>query len=102
MMFAVFDVFVSYYSTLNTSLARIQGFSLMVTTHNSTALKVNGMTEDILFLVLLGQKTFCIQSQDTKSPMFTPTISLFLFPHPQEHTNSTTLMGTKQWVGALF
>ena len=45
-------------STLHTSLARVQGFSLMVTTHNSTALKVNGMTEDILFVVLFGQKIF--------------------------------------------
>ena len=47
MMFAVFDVFVSYSSALHTSLARIRDFPLMVTTHNSTALKVNGMTEDI-------------------------------------------------------
>ena len=63
---AVFDVFASYSSTLHTSLERIQGFSLMVTTHNSTTLKVNDMTEDILFVVLFPPKKFCIQSSDTK------------------------------------
>ena len=47
MMLAVFDVFESYYSSLYFSLTRVQGFSLMITIHNSTALKENGMTEDI-------------------------------------------------------
>ena len=47
MMFAVFDVFASYSSALHTSLTRVQGFSLMIAMHNSIALKVNGMTEDI-------------------------------------------------------
>ena len=42
-----FDVFASYSSALHTSLARVQGFSLMIKTHNSAALKLNGMTEDI-------------------------------------------------------
>ena len=32
---------------MQASLTRVQGFSLMVTTHNSTALKENGITEDI-------------------------------------------------------
>ena len=36
-----------YLSALHTSLARVQVFSLMVTTHNSTALKANRMTEDV-------------------------------------------------------
>ena len=49
MMLTVFDVSASYSSALHTSLARVQGFSLVTTTHNSTALKVNGMTGDILF-----------------------------------------------------
>ena len=40
-------VFLLYCSALQTSLACVQGFSLMVTTHKSTVLKVNGMTEDI-------------------------------------------------------
>ena len=31
-----------------------------------------------------------------------PTISLFLFFHPQKHTNLTILMGAKQWVRALL
>ena len=47
MMFAVFGVFATYSSALHTSLVRVQGFSLMITTHNYTALKENGMTEDI-------------------------------------------------------
>ena len=47
MMFAVFDVFALYSSSLQTSLARVQGFSLMITMHNFAALKENGMTEDI-------------------------------------------------------
>ena len=34
-------------------LSTCQGFSLMVPTHNSTALKVNGMTEDI-FIIISG------------------------------------------------
>ena len=99
-MFVVFGVFASYSSALHTSLAPVQGFSLMVTTHDSTALKTNGMTEDILFLVLLGQKMFASGHQ-TKSPMFTATVFLFLFYHPQEHTNPSILMGAKQWAGAL-
>ena len=57
MMFSVF-VFASYPSALHTSVAHVQGFSLMVTIHNSAALKVNGITEDILFVVLFGQKNF--------------------------------------------
>ena len=36
-----------YPSALHISLARVQGFLLMVTTHNFTTLKENGMTEDI-------------------------------------------------------
>ena len=36
-----------YPSALHTSLACVQGFSLMVTMHNSTELKENGITEDI-------------------------------------------------------
>ena len=39
--------FLLYFSALHTSLARLEGFSLIVTTHNSTTLKVNGMTEDV-------------------------------------------------------
>ena len=41
MMLAVFDVFTSYSSVLHTSMVLVQGFLLMITTHNSTALKVN-------------------------------------------------------------
>ena len=49
-----------------------------------------------LFLILLGQKRFCIWSPDAKKSIFIPTIFLFLFFHPQEHTNPTTLMDAKQ------
>ena len=49
----MFAVFFSYLNVLHTSLARVQGFSLMVATHNSSALKANGMTEDI-FIIISG------------------------------------------------
>ena len=65
-----YDVFVSYSSALHTSLTRIQGFSLMVTKHNSTALKVNGMTEDIFICSSFWSKSFCIRSPDTKKKFF--------------------------------
>ena len=50
MMFAVFDVFAWYSSALHNSLAPAQGFSFMIMMHNFTALKENGITEDIFFL----------------------------------------------------
>ena len=37
-----------------------------------------------------------------KGPIFNPTIFLFFFSHPQEHTNPSTFMGAKQWVRALL
>ena len=46
--FMISAVFLLYCSALQTSLALVQGFSSMVTMHNSTALKENGMTKDIL------------------------------------------------------
>ena len=92
-----------YSSALQTSLARAQGFSLMVATHNSTALEANGITEDIfIFLVFLGQKIFYIQLSDTKSPCLMPTIFLSLVFHPREHNNPNILMGAKQWVRDLL
>ena len=39
-----------YSSALHTSLAHAQGFSLMVARHNSPALKVNCITEDIHYM----------------------------------------------------
>ena len=60
-------VYLLYSSALQTSLARVQGFSLMVTTHNSTALKENGMTEDILFVVLFSQNIFVSGHQIQKN-----------------------------------
>ena len=78
-MFVVFGVFASYSSALHTSLVPVQGFSLMVTTHDSTALKTNGMTEDILFLVLLGQKMFASGHQTQKVPCLPPQFFCFFF-----------------------
>ena len=46
-----------YFNALYTSLARVQGFSLIVTTQ-FYYIKENGMTEDILFVVLLWSKNF--------------------------------------------
>ena len=51
----LFDI---YSSALHTSLARIQGFSLIVTTHKSTALNVNGMTEDAFIYNSFWSKKF--------------------------------------------
>ena len=51
-------VFLLYSSALQASLARVQGFSLMVTTQNSTALKVNSMTEDIFIYNSFSIKKF--------------------------------------------
>ena len=57
-MLAVFYVFASYSSIMHTFLARDQGFSLVVATHKSTALKVNGMTEDIFIKFQAPAKSF--------------------------------------------
>ena len=48
----------SYFHALHTSLAFIQGFSLIVTTYNSTALKANGMAGDIFICSSFGSKKF--------------------------------------------
>ena len=69
MMFLVFDIFALYSAALHTSLALVQGFSLMITTHNSTASKVNGITEDILFVVFFGQSFFVCWWPDTVMPI---------------------------------
>ena len=69
----------AYSSALHISLVRSQGFSLMVTAQISTTLKVNGMTEDILFAILFGQKIFCVWTTDTKKPIFMPTTFLPVF-----------------------
>ena len=45
-------------SALHSSLARVQGFSLMVTTHNSTELKGDGMTEDIFIYIFFWVRKF--------------------------------------------
>ena len=55
-----------YSIVLHTSLARVQDFSLMVTMHNSTALKENDMAEDIFVCSSFWSKNFSIRSPDTK------------------------------------
>ena len=45
---AIFSV---YFSALQTSLARVQGLSFSLKTHNSTVPQVNGDTEDFLLYV---------------------------------------------------
>ena len=45
--FTVLAVFFLYSRALHTSLARVHGFSFMVTTHDLTALKKNEITENI-------------------------------------------------------
>ena len=52
-----------YSSVLHTSVARIQDFSLMVTSHKSTALKETGMTEDIFIKFRAPAKLFLIYRQ---------------------------------------
>ena len=74
----------------------------MVTTHNSTTLKENGMTEEILFLVILGQEMFCIRSPDTKRSIFMPTMLLHPFFHLLTYTNPNILMDAKQQARALL
>ena len=97
MMFAVSDVFASYSCALHISLTHVQDFSLMITTDNSTALKLNSMTEDnFICTSFLGQKVFVSCQKAQKKPIFTSTIFLSLFFHIQEHTNRSTLMDTKQ------
>ena len=53
-----YQVALPYSSALHTFLARVQGFLLTVTTHNSTALKTNGMTEGIFIYTSFGVKNF--------------------------------------------
>ena len=53
-----FYVFASYSSALQASLAPVQGFPLMVTKHNSTALKKIGMTKDIFIKFRHGRDHF--------------------------------------------
>ena len=48
----------SYLNAIQTSPARVQGFSLMVTTHHSTALKENGMTQDIFIKFRVPARSF--------------------------------------------
>ena len=77
-----------------------KSFSLMVTTHNSTALKENGITEDILYLVPWESKNFVSGHQTQKGPVYPHNFSVSFF-HLLACTNPSTLMDSKQWVRAL-
>ena len=48
----------SYLNALQTFLARVPGFLLMITTNNSTGLKTNGMTEDIFISSCWSRRIF--------------------------------------------
>ena len=72
----------SYFNALHTSLAKIQSLSLMVTTHNSTALKVNGMTEDIFFSSCLW-RNICVSITDIK---FFTKLSVIISIHSPTHS----------------
>ena len=86
--------FLVYFSALHISLVGVQDFSLIVTTHNSTALKINGMTEEILFAVLFGQEIFVSGHQTQKSHVYAHNFSAFFCL--LTCTNPTTLMDAKQ------
>ena len=51
MIFAVFDVLAWHCSVLQAFLADVQNLLLIVTTYKFTALKVNGIAEDILLYI---------------------------------------------------
>ena len=88
--------FLLYPRALHVSLARVLDFSLMVTTNNSTVLKVNSMTEDIFICIFFWSKSSCIWSPDTKIPTYMPTIFLSLFSRLLTCTNPAILMDDKQ------
>ena len=75
-----------YSIVLHTSLARVQGFSLTLTTHNSTALRENGMTEDILIYTSLEvKKCFVSGHQTQKGPVYPYNFSVSFFSSPDIH-----------------
>ena len=99
----IFDNIYSFFSHLNAlhiSLAPVQGFSLIVTTHNSIALNENGITEDI-FYIFWWSKNFVSRQQTQNRPIFLSTIFVFLFSRLLSYTNPTILMGAKQKVLTL-
>ena len=59
-------------------------------------------TKDIFIVNSFKTINFCIRSPDTKKPTFMTTIFLSHFFRILSYTNSTTLMGAKQWVKALL
>ena len=96
----IFDNVCSFFSYLNAShisLAPVQGFSLMVTTHNSTALKENGMTEDIFIYTSFRLKKFCIWSSGTKTCIYPCNFSVSFFSssgtHQSYHLDECQAMG---------
>ena len=92
-MVAVLD-FSLYSIALYTSLTRAQGFSLIVTTYKSTALKVNGITKDILldipnpnqgmiFITQKGYRKLCVITST-----YLPTQEIL--EYPQEYVSHLT------------
>ena len=50
----------------------------------------------------LSKKTFVSSHKTQQTFMFMPTIFLFLFSHPQKHTDTTSVMDAKQWALTLL
>ena len=70
--------FLLYCSALQTSLARVQGFLLMVTTHNFIALKANGITEDIFTKFRVPARSLpCILPSSTSLDLIPSYMDLF-------------------------
>ena len=74
-----------YSIALHTSLARFQGFLFMVTTHNSTALKENGMKEDIFNFSSFRSKIFVSGRQTQKVHVYNHNFSISFFSSPDIH-----------------
>ena len=68
----------------------------MVTTHNSTALKVSGITEDIFICNPFLVKDFLNPvTRHKRKPIFMPTIFQSPVSHPKGHINPTILTDAK-------
>ena len=66
-------------------------------------LQPNAELKDSSFFILFRTKKknlYPVIRYKKSVPM--PTIFLFLFSHPQEHTNPTTLMDAKEWALTIF
>ena len=77
--------FLLYPRALHVSLARVLDFSLMVTTHNSTVLKVNSMTEDIFICIFLVKKFLYLVTRHKMPYILAHNISVSFFSSSYMH-----------------